>query len=742
MPGQAGDTAALTQVSSELTRFLYRPIVFREPDRIVHPPSWLEHIPFAFWIVEAARPRTLVELGTQSGNSYAAFAQAIQLLALPTAAYAVDTWRGDDQAGFYDEGVFEEWERYHARQFPTFSRLIRSTFDEALLHFADGAIDLLHIDGCHTYEAVASDYASWLPKLSDRGIVLFHDTNVRERDFGAWRLWEELRAAHPSFEFLHGHGLGVLGVGRTQPAPVEWLFSTSARTGEAHQVRAFFSRLGSAVGARYSVDALQDRLTAERAAHGAEVAALTSQLSTASAAIGRLEAHVRYEQEQSAALRQQGEQARRCSRCRPRRGAARKRHAGGKRPRPRWRTTGPSCTISSPRPSTGVSRSSRLSRRSSAPPRISPSSRRFRSRSCRPRSAKEKVRARPASTPEGAGDGAEPGPRRGGRVGAGLSLLRHPRRLRESRAIARSGLFDEAYYLDRYPDVATSGMSPLAHFVLHGGLEGRAPHPLFDADYYLRRNPDVAARRVNPLAHYVRRGVLERRNPSPVFDVAFYLDSNPDVAAAGTEPLRHFLRFGAAEGRNPNPFFDCAYYRAQMQDAAAAEVNPLVHFMSGGWRTGARPSAGFDPAFYRATYEDVRRSDENPLAHFLEYGRADGRAPSGTLPPPSAVDAVPDLPRQPLTRLTVRSPSPGPARRVVLCATPFAPLPGRGDNEYPRLSAADVAPRARIHDSSGRRAAVGRTCGDESRRGDRRRVRQRGGLPAGRAPGLHPGRRP
>ncbi len=392
MPGQAGDTAALTQVSSELTRFLYRPIVFREPDRIVHPPSWLEHIPFAFWIVEAARPRTLVELGTQSGNSYAAFAQAIQLLALPTAAYAVDTWRGDDQAGFYDESVFEEWERYHARQFPTFSRLIRSTFDEALLHFADGAIDLLHIDGCHTYDAVASDYASWLPKLSDRGIVLFHDTNVRERDFGAWRLWEELRAAHPSFEFLHGHGLGVLGVGRTQPAPVEWLFSTSARTGEAHQVRAFFSRLGSAVGARYSVDALQDRLTAERAAHGAEVTALTSQLSTASAAIGRLEEHVRYEQEQSATLRQQGEQAAQQvqqvqaeAQARVEEEARRRQEAETALAHDRAELHHQLAEAEHRR-----ERSSRRSRRSSAPPRISPNSRRFRSRSCRPRSARRR----------------------------------------------------------------------------------------------------------------------------------------------------------------------------------------------------------------------------------------------------------------------------------------------------------------------------------------------------------------
>jgi hypothetical protein len=229
-------------VSGEL---LLRPIVFTRPVRLVDPPSWVSHIPFAFWLVDALRPRTVVELGTHSGVSYSAFAQAVQVLGLDAAAYAVDTWKGDQHAGFYGQDVFEEWTSFHDHHFSAFSRLVRSTFDDALSKFPDGSIDLLHIDGLHTYEAVRHDFESWLPKLSNRAVVLMHDTNVREANFGVWRLWEEIASQYPSFAFLHGHGLGVVGIGRSLPADVRWLVEeVNSHEHIASNVREFFATLG------------------------------------------------------------------------------------------------------------------------------------------------------------------------------------------------------------------------------------------------------------------------------------------------------------------------------------------------------------------------------------------------------------------------------------------------------------------------------------------------------------------
>src|SRR5262249_29827306 len=153
------------------------------------PSTWIEHVPFAFWLVDVLRPRAIVELGTHNGVSYSAMCQAVKSLELTTSCFAVDTWKGDGHTGFYSENVYHNLATFHDQRYGAFSRLLRSSFDEALNQFEDGSIDLLHIDGMHTYEAVRHDYESWLPKLSTNAIVLFHDTNVLDSDFGVFQLW-------------------------------------------------------------------------------------------------------------------------------------------------------------------------------------------------------------------------------------------------------------------------------------------------------------------------------------------------------------------------------------------------------------------------------------------------------------------------------------------------------------------------------------------------------------------------
>jgi lipopolysaccharide biosynthesis protein len=256
------------------------PLFWRE-GRTCVASAWYSHVPFAHWIVGAAQPRTLVELGTHNGVSYSAFCEGVLRNGLQTRCYAVDTWRGDEQAGYYGEEVYLDLRRFHGERYSAFSELLRCTFDEALPCFAEASVDLLHIDGLHTYEAVKHDFQSWQPKLSDASIVLLHDTNVRERDFGVWRLWEEVRLQYPSFEFLHGHGLGVLAVGSCVSSQVKALCSLHD-SAIVNAIRQRFSLLGDLLSRRelLQIDEVAPRearilsLKAEAAACAAHIRSL------------------------------------------------------------------------------------------------------------------------------------------------------------------------------------------------------------------------------------------------------------------------------------------------------------------------------------------------------------------------------------------------------------------------------------------------------------------------------------
>ena len=215
------------------------------PDRIVKS-AWLGHAPFAFWLIGALRPALFVELGTHHGFSYLAFCQAVRTLNLTTRCFAIDTWTGDPQSGHYPGTVYEALATYHDPLFADFSRLVRARFDEAAPSFTDGSIDLLHIDGRHDEASVRADYELWRHKMSDRGVILFHDISVRKAEFGVWRLWDELIQTYPHFTFTHGYGLGVLGYGRRLPDKVDRFLAAARQHGDA--IRQCYHRLGAGIG--------------------------------------------------------------------------------------------------------------------------------------------------------------------------------------------------------------------------------------------------------------------------------------------------------------------------------------------------------------------------------------------------------------------------------------------------------------------------------------------------------------
>lgn len=154
---------------------------------------------------------------------------------------------------------------------------------------------------------------------------------------------------------------------------------------------------------------------------------------------------------------------------------------------------------------------------------------------------------------------------------------------------------------------------------------------LFEAAWYLETYPDVAAARVDPMGHYLNHGWREGRSPGPDFDVAYYLTANPDVAAAAIEPVLHYVRHGAREGRRGSANAKPGQASAQRRErpalrpiATAKEVEADEFF---GWV--ARRAVGRHVVWLGSPSQDnIER-----LLRLLEGGAASARLPTSEIAP-------------------------------------------------------------------------------------------------------------
>ena len=172
---------------------------------------WEGHRDFAYDLLHFVRPARLVELGSQYGCSLFTFCQAVRDFKLNTEINAVDMWSGDIGAEITGEEVYALVQKTAATYYPEVNlHLFQMRFDQALPDFADESIDILHIDGGHTFEDVERDFTTWLPKLKENGIVLFHDV-YSPIDQGSCDHWEKTKKEYDCyFDFTHSCGLGIL----------------------------------------------------------------------------------------------------------------------------------------------------------------------------------------------------------------------------------------------------------------------------------------------------------------------------------------------------------------------------------------------------------------------------------------------------------------------------------------------------------------------------------------------------
>ncbi|UWU23532.1 hypothetical protein N2601_25040 (plasmid) [Rhizobium sp. CB3060] len=188
-------------------------------------------------------------------------------------------------------------------------------------------------------------------------------------------------------------------------------------------------------------------------------------------------------------------------------------------------------------------------------------------------------------------------------------------------------VFDEVYYLNRYPDVKKFPRGPFHHYSRYGFKERRSPNLFFDADWYLRTNPTIVVDANDSLVHYLTTGEKEGRWPHPIFNPAWYLEANPDVLEAGMSPLLHFLSHGLNERREFSPFFSLSWYESEYPETRQSGIHPGVHFLTVGNSGNYNPGTHFSCDWYKSENPDVVAAGVHPYLHFLEYGREEGRSP-------------------------------------------------------------------------------------------------------------------
>jgi len=80
-----------------------------------------------------------------------------------------------------------------------------------------GALDLLFIDGDHSYEGVKKDFEMYQKLVRKGGLIAFHDIMkyTPEYDSGAKRLWGEIKGDYDYIEIIKdteqdGYGIGII----------------------------------------------------------------------------------------------------------------------------------------------------------------------------------------------------------------------------------------------------------------------------------------------------------------------------------------------------------------------------------------------------------------------------------------------------------------------------------------------------------------------------------------------------
>jgi len=207
--------------------------VFGFGDGFLKPLQVRSELQRALEEIESLKPRFVMEIGTAMGGTFFLLARAAA-----KDAFLVSL----DLPGGRWGGGYSTWKTWVYRRFllpgQSASFVRNNSHDPASLErvktlLGGNQLDLLFIDGDHSYEGVKADFNLYSGLVRPDGLIVFHDIAKHSATSGCDvdKFWAEIHDRYPSQEIIEDRAQGWAGIGVLRNAPAGNQVSVSAPQG-------------------------------------------------------------------------------------------------------------------------------------------------------------------------------------------------------------------------------------------------------------------------------------------------------------------------------------------------------------------------------------------------------------------------------------------------------------------------------------------------------------------------------
>jgi len=176
----------------------------------IWPMQIREEIGKLLYILKDERPTSILEIGTANGGTL------FMLARISTKDSKIITIDIPKKSSVMTNLFFQSFQRHNQKIYTiNGDSHNKDTKDKIMKIIGGEKVDVLFIDGDHTYEGVKRDFDMYFPLVKQRGMVVFHDIVKGDTKLvgGVPNFWQEIKREMSTQEIVKDWNQGGCGIG-------------------------------------------------------------------------------------------------------------------------------------------------------------------------------------------------------------------------------------------------------------------------------------------------------------------------------------------------------------------------------------------------------------------------------------------------------------------------------------------------------------------------------------------------